>query len=82
MDSKIPSSPRQSPKLRRMRSARMAYANMEDYTRLDYGEGVVDLSAANRDHLAAVQEIVIEDFKDGSGENARDCTPGAAQIGF
>lgn len=52
--------------------ARMAYANMEDYTRLIGGERVVDLTAASRDQLAAVQEITVEDFKDGRGEDARD----------
>ncbi len=52
--------------------ARMAYANMDDYTRLVGNERVVDLAAATRDHLAAVQEIIVEDFKDGRGEDARD----------
>ena len=50
----------------------MAYANMDDYTRLVGGERVVDLTSATRDHLAAVQEITVEDFKDGRGEEARD----------
>ena len=43
-----------------------------DYTRLVGSERVVDLTDASLDHLAAVQEIVVEDFKDGRGENARD----------
>src|SRR5436190_3723888 len=45
---------------------------MADYTRLVGSERVVDLTDSSLDHLAAVQEIVVEDFKDGRGENARD----------
>jgi hypothetical protein len=53
--------------------ARMAYANMADYTRkTPGGELVADFSEADRDALVAVQEIVVEDFVDGRGEDARD----------
>ena len=52
--------------------AKIGFANMADYTRLVGSERVVDLTDASLDHLAAVQEIVVEDFKDGRGENARD----------
>ena len=52
--------------------AKIGFANMADYTRLVGSERVVDLADASLDHLAAVQEIVVEDFKDGRGENARD----------
>ena len=52
--------------------ARIGFANMEDYTRLVGGERVVDLSQASRDHMAAVQEITVEDYKDGRGKDARD----------
>ena len=53
--------------------ARMAYANMADYTRrTPEGELVVDFSNADRDALAAVQEVVVEDFVDGRGDDARD----------
>jgi phage terminase small subunit len=51
--------------------ARIAYANLEDFTRLVGEERVVDLSKATRDQLAAVQEIVVEDYLDGRGANAR-----------
>ena len=52
--------------------AKIGFANMADYTRLVGSERVVDLADASLDHLAAVQEITVEDFKDGRGENARD----------
>jgi phage terminase small subunit len=52
--------------------AKIGFANMADYTRLVGSERVVDLADASLDHLAAVQEIVVDDFKDGRGENARD----------
>src|SRR4029077_5975803 len=52
--------------------AKLGFANMADYTRLAGGERVVDLSAATRDQLAAVKELVVEDFFDGRGEGARE----------
>jgi len=52
--------------------ARMAYANIADYTALVGPERVIDLRAATRDHLTAVQEMTVEDYKEGRGENARD----------
>ena len=52
--------------------AKIGFANMADYTRLVGSERVVDLTDASLDHLAAVQEIVVEDFKDGRGDHARD----------
>ena len=53
--------------------AKLGFSNMEDYTRLEpNGERVIDLSACSRDHMAAVQELVVEDFKDGRGDLARN----------
>jgi phage terminase small subunit len=52
--------------------AKIGFANMADYTRMVGSERVPDLSSASRDHLAAVQEITVEDFKDGRGDDARD----------
>lgn len=51
--------------------ARMAYANIEDYTRQVGEERVIDLSGATRDQLAALQEITVEDYLDGRGKDAR-----------
>lgn len=52
--------------------AKIGFANMADYTRLVGEERVIDLSETTRDQLAAVQEISVEDFKDGRGAGARD----------
>ena len=52
--------------------ARMAYADIADYTVAVGEERVINLRAVNRDQLAAVQEITVEDYKEGRGENARD----------
>jgi len=48
--------------------ARIAYANIADYTVAVGPERVINLQAATRDHLAAVQEITVEDYKEGRGE--------------
>src|ERR1700730_2686645 len=51
--------------------ARVAYASIEHYTRLVGSERVVDLFAATSDQLRAMQEITVEDYLDGRGEDAR-----------
>jgi phage terminase small subunit len=52
---------------------KIGFANMADYTRLTSGgDRVIDLSAVTRDQLAAVTEIVVEDYADGRGEDARE----------
>jgi hypothetical protein len=45
--------------------ARMAYANIADYTRLVGSERVADLSQATREQLAAVQEITVDELANG-----------------
>lgn len=51
--------------------ARLAYSNMQDYTRIDAdGKAVLDLSKLTRDQFAAVQEIR-EDTTGGSGDGER-----------
>jgi phage terminase small subunit len=52
--------------------AKIGFANMADYITIVGGEPAVDLSNMTRDQAAAVQEVTVEDFKDGRGEDARD----------
>lgn len=52
--------------------AKIGFANMADYITIVGGEPVVDLSDMTRDQAAAIQEVTVEDFKDGRGEDARD----------
>lgn len=53
--------------------AKIGFANMMDYARVsETGEPFIDLSEMTRDQGAAVQQFVVEDFKDGRGEDARD----------
>lgn len=54
--------------------ARLAFANMADYiTTTDKGDAFVDLSKLTREQAAAIQEVTIEEFMDGKGEDAREC---------
>lgn len=51
--------------------ARLAFSNMEDFTRrTPDGELVADFSKATREQMAAVQEITSEVYMEGSGEDA------------
>jgi phage terminase small subunit len=51
--------------------ARLAFSNMQDYTRVDAdGKAVLDLSVITRDQFAAVQEIR-EDTTGGTGDGER-----------
>lgn len=51
--------------------ARLAFSNMQDYTRVDaLGKAVLDMSAITRDQFAAVQEIR-EDTTGGTGDGER-----------
>lgn len=53
--------------------AKVGFSNMLDYVTVqDGGDAYVDLSALSRDQAAAIQEITVEDFKDGRGDEARD----------
>jgi phage terminase small subunit len=52
--------------------AKLAFSNIEDFTQLVGGERVPDMSRATRDQLAAVAEIVVDEYVDGRGEGARD----------
>ena len=53
--------------------ARIAFANMSDYMRTtDEGDAFVDLSKLTREQASAISEVIVEDFRDGRGANARD----------
>jgi len=53
--------------------AKIGFANIQDYLKVTKGgDPFVDLSAMTRDQAAAVQQVTVEDFKDGRGEDARD----------
>lgn len=53
--------------------AKIGFANMADYIRVSGdGDPFVDLQQLTRDQAAAIASVVVEDFKDGRGEDARD----------
>ena len=52
--------------------SKIGFSNMLDYLRVEGPDAFVDLSTLTRDQAAAIQEVTVEDYKDGRGENARD----------
>lgn len=53
--------------------AKVGFANLGDYFRIsEQGEPYIDLSDLTNDQMAALQEITVEDFTDGRGDNSRD----------
>jgi phage terminase small subunit len=53
--------------------AKIGFANMQDYLKIgDNGEPIFNYAAITRDQAAAIQEIIIEEYVAGRGENARD----------
>ena len=53
--------------------AKTALANMADYTSvLDDGTIVNDFTGVDRDQMAAVSEITVEEYVEGRGDNARN----------
>ena len=52
--------------------AKIGFANMGDYFRVGHdGDPVVDFSKLTDEQKAAIQEITVEDFYEGRGEDAR-----------
>lgn len=53
--------------------ALIGFSNMQDYIRINSeGYPYTDFSALTREQAAAIGEVTVEDFKDGSGKDARD----------
>ena len=53
--------------------ALIGFANMQDYARIGAdGDPYLDFSGLTRDQAAAIVEMIVEDFKDGRGKDARD----------
>lgn len=53
--------------------AKIGFANMMDYMSIDKnGDPFVDFSALTRDQAAAISEVVIEEYKEGGGDDARE----------
>jgi hypothetical protein len=53
--------------------AKIGFSNIQDYLKLGKdGEPIFNYAQISRDQAAAIQEITIEDFRDGRGDDARD----------
>jgi len=54
--------------------AKLGLSNMGDFTRIDETTGDVytDFSAVDRDQMAAVQELTVEEYTEGRGDDARN----------
>lgn len=53
--------------------ARMGFSNMRDYMNVTAdGDAYLDLSELTREQAAAIQEVTVDDYTEGRGEDARE----------
>jgi phage terminase small subunit len=53
--------------------ALLGFSNMMDYMQFTAaGDPVVDFSALTRDQAAAIQEVIVDEYVEGRGDNARE----------
>ena len=53
--------------------AKIGFANTSDYIKItDGGDPYIDLSELTREQAAAISEIIVDDYVEGRGDNARD----------
>jgi len=53
--------------------AKMGFANMMDYiTVTPAGDAVIDFTALDRDKAAAIQEVTVDEYTEGRGDDARN----------
>jgi phage terminase small subunit len=56
--------------------ALLGFANMQDYMRANEGgDPYLDFSSLSRDQAAALQEVTVERYMEGRGEDARENAP-------
>lgn len=52
--------------------ARLGFSNMLDYIQVENGDAYIDLSKLDRQTAAAIQELTVDEYTEGRGEQARE----------